>query len=97
MARRKNKGVAAFVDPALERARLRALAGGAAPAPVAPPIKEKNTRIIQQPDGSRVPEAYYDLPPEQQQQRPELVGVSAERWQLVRKLEPGCVRECVRE
>ena len=39
-------------DPALERARLRALGGGAAPAPVAPPIKEKNTRIIQQPDGS---------------------------------------------
>ena len=55
-------------DPALERARLRALSGAvppsAAPAPTV--AKERNTGIIQQPDGTRVPEAFYDLPPEQQ-------------------------------
>ena len=65
---------------ALERARQRALGGGEPQAlnrPATPvsvqPTKQQSQRIIEQPDGSRVPEAFYDLSPEQQQEFKRLV------------------------
>ena len=55
---------------AVERARQRALGEPQAvnPAPRASvqPTKPQSQRIIEQPDGSRVPESFYDLTPEQQ-------------------------------
>ena len=64
---------------ALERARQRALGGSkqkaVKPTAVASvqPTKQQSKRIIQQPDGSRVPEAFYDLTPEQQREFKRLV------------------------
>jgi hypothetical protein len=62
---------------ALERARQRALdstqpteSGLRNPSSVS---KQPSQRIIQQPDGSKVPEAFYDLTPEQQQEFKRLV------------------------
>ena len=62
---------------AVERARQRALGEPQAvnPAPRASvqPTKPQSQRIIQQPDGSKVPEAFYDLTPEQQREFKRLV------------------------
>ena len=64
---------------ALERARQRALGGGEPQAvnPVAKasvqPTKQPSQRIIQQPDGSRVPESFYGLSPEEQREFKRLV------------------------
>jgi len=70
----RDKGAADAGGSALERARQRALGGG---EPVArasvQPAKQQSQRIIQQPDGSRVPEAFYSLSPEQQREFKRLV------------------------
>ena len=64
---------------ALDRARQRALGGGEPQAvnPVAKasvqPTKQQSQRIIQQPDGSRVPESFYGLSPEEQREFKRLV------------------------
>ena len=57
----------AELTTALDRARQRALSGGAVAAPSSAPSapKKPSGEFIQRPDGTKVPREYYDLPPEQ--------------------------------
>ena len=60
---------------AIERARQRALDGGGSQRRTVAPasVQPTSQRIIEQPDGTKVPEAYYSLNPDQQREFKRLV------------------------